>query len=176
MKKLFILLVTGMVMMECFAGTEQSSNPKFKNLDTRIQSIKKEVLELNRDLFLLEEELLFPANTQLAVFLSMDVGKLFRMDSVQLKVDGKVVANHLYTDREIDALVRGGVQRLYLGNFREGKHELVAFVVGRGPKGRDFKLATNVAFEKQEGSKYIELRIIDVTKKQQPHFDVKIWD
>ena len=75
----------------------------FKTLDGQVQSLKQEVIELNRDLLVLEEELLFPATTQVAVFLSMDVGKFFQLDSVQLKIDDKVVANYLYTDRELAA-------------------------------------------------------------------------
>ena len=39
--------------------------------------------------FLLEEELLFPANSQVAFFLSMDVGEYFALDSVNIKIDGK---------------------------------------------------------------------------------------
>ena len=71
----------------------------FRSLDEDVQSLKEEVLELNRDLFLLEEELLFPANSQVAFFISMDVGEYFALDSVNLKIDGKEVANYLYTER-----------------------------------------------------------------------------
>ena len=49
-------------------------------LDEEVQDLKAEVLNLNRELFLLEEELLFPANTQIAVFVSMDVGEFFALD------------------------------------------------------------------------------------------------
>ena len=97
------------------------------------------MVDLNRDLFVLEEELLFPANTQVAVFLSMDVGDFFALDSVQLKIDQKEVINYLYTPREVEALLKGGVQRLYLGNLKVGKHELVAFFTGKGPNDRDYK-------------------------------------
>ena len=81
------------------------------SLAEEIQDIKKLTLELNRDLFILEEELLFPSNTQIAVFLSLDVGEFFALDAVKLSVDGVVVTNYLYTDRQLDALHRGGVQR-----------------------------------------------------------------
>ena len=57
------------------------------SLDTRVQDLKAEVIRLNRDLLVLEEELLFPAGTQVAVFVSMDVGKLFELESVQIKLD-----------------------------------------------------------------------------------------
>ena len=144
-------------------------------LDTRIQDLKGDVVRLNRDLLVLEEELLFPAGTQLAVFVSMDVGKLFALDSVQIKLNDKVVANHLYTPREVEALHRGGVQRLYLGNLRAGEHSLVAFFTGKGPHERDYKRGATLKIDKGTEPKYIELRIRDSLGKLQPEFDVKVW-
>ena len=104
--------------------------PDTRGLDQEVQGLKKDVVDLNRELFVLEEELLFPANTQVAVFVSMDVGDFFALDSVTLKIDQKEVINYLYTPREVDALLKGGVHRLYLGNLKVGRHELVAFFNG----------------------------------------------
>jgi hypothetical protein len=148
---------------------------KVASLDAQVQSIKQQVLELNRDLFILEEELLFPSNTRLSVFLSLDVGEYFALDAVKLSVDGTVVTNYLYTDRQLDALQRGGVQRLYMGNIKSGKHEVVAVFTGRGPKGRDFRRATEIQIEKSTAGKNLELKIIDSTAMQQPEFSVKEW-
>jgi hypothetical protein len=133
------------------------------------------VIRLNRDLLVLEEELLFPANTQVAVFVSMDVGKLFELGSVQVKLDDKVVANYLYTEAEVKALHRGGVQRMYLGNLRAGTHELVALFTGGGPHYRDYKRGASIKFDKGTEPKYIELQIKDSTGKLQPEFVVKVW-
>ena len=144
-------------------------------LDARIEDTKNAVITLNRDLLVLEEELLFPANTQVALFVSMDVGKLFELDSVQVKLDDKLVASYLYTPLEVQALHRGGMQRVYLGNLRSGEHELVAFFTGKGPHDRDYKRGTTVKFDKGTGAKYIELRIQDSMNKLQPEFDVKVW-
>jgi len=152
-----------------------TSPDRFKSLDQEAQTLKRDVMELNRDLLALEEELLFPASTQVAVFVSMDVGALFELDAVEIKLDDKVVANYLYTQREIEALRRGGVQRLYLGNLRTGKHELVAFFTGKGPHDRDYRRGATVEFEKQTDPKYIELQIKDVTRNLQPEFRVKEW-
>ncbi|QAZ38316.1 AraC family transcriptional regulator [Methylibium sp. Pch-M] len=156
------------------AATAPASVPA-GGLDGRIQDVKGDVIRLNRDLLVLEEELLFPASTQVALFVSMDVGKLFELDSVQIKLDDKVVANYLYTPLEVQALHRGGVQRVYLGNLRTGEHELVAFFTGKGPHERDYKRGATVKFEKGTDPKYIELRINDSTGKLQPEFDVKVW-
>ncbi len=144
-------------------------------LDERVQQAKSDVIKLNRDLLVLEEELLFPASPQVALFVSMDVGKLFELDSVQIKLDDKLVANHLYTPREVEALQRGAVQRLYLGNLKSGGHEIVAFFTGRGPHERDYKRGATVKFDKGTGAGYVELRIKDSSGKLQPEFDVKVW-
>ena len=152
-----------------------SSAPVAGTLDGRIQDVKADVIKLNRDLLVLEEELLFPANTQVAVFVSMDVGLLFDLDSVQIKLDDKVVANYLYTQLEVDALHRGGVQRVYLGNLKTGQHELVAYFTGKGPHERNYRRGANVKFEKTTDAKYIELRIQDSAGKLQPAFDIKLW-
>ena len=152
-----------------------ASVPEAATLDGRVQDVKSDVIQLNRDLLVLEEELLFPANTQVALFVSMDVGKLFELDSVQVKLDDKVVASYLYTPLEVQALHRGGVQRVYLGNLRVGAHELVAFFTGKGPHDRDYKRGATVKFEKGTGPKYIELRIQDSLAKLQPEFELKVW-
>src|SRR5664279_1727403 len=152
-----------------------ASAPEAATLDGRVQDVKSDVIKLNRDLLVLEEELLFPANTQVALFVSMDVGKMFQLDSVQVKLDDKVVANYLYTALEVEALHRGGVQRVYLGNLKTGPHELTAFFTGKGPHERDYKRGATVKFEKTTEAKYIELRIQDSEGKLQPEFDVKLW-
>jgi len=157
------------------AAVEPASQ-EFKSLDQDVQGLKKEVLDLNRELFTLEEELLFPANTQVAVFVSMDVGVFFSLDTLTLKVDNKEVANYLYTEREAEALLKGGVQRVYLGNLKVGNHELVAFFTGKGPHVRDYKRGTSLQFEKGVGAKYLELKVSDKQIKEQPEFIVKEWE
>jgi hypothetical protein len=147
-----------------------------RGLDEEIQTLKKEVIDLNRELFMLEEELLFPANTQLAVFVSMDVGEFFALESVQLRIDQKEVANYLYTPREAEALVKGGVHRVYLGNLKVGEHELVALFSGKGPNERDYRRGATIKFEKGIGAKYLELRINDRQRRAQPEFEIKDWE
>ena len=152
---------------------DASSDPR--SLDTQIQDLKAEVLKLNRELFVLEEELLFPSNTQISVFVSLDVGEYFKLDSVQLKINNKEVANYLYTSRELDALVRGGVHRLYTGNMRTGPHEVVAVFTGIGPNGRDYKRGAELTIKKELSPKFLELKVQDSSKTQQPEFSIKEW-
>ena len=158
------------------AGSAAEAPVDRSALDAEVQSLRREVVDLNRDLFMLEEDLLFPASTQVAVFVSMDVGTFFAIDSVQLKVDDKEVANYLYTEREQEALKRGGVQRLWLGNLKAGEHEVTAFFTGQGPHARDYKRGTTLTVEKGIGAKYLELRVSDKASKLQPEFVVKVWE
>ena len=155
---------------------EAQARTEFRSLDEDVQSLKKEVLDLNRDLFLLEEELLFPANSQVAFFISMDIGEYFALDSVNLKIDGKEVTNYLYTQREVDALVRGGVHRVHMENLKVGEHELVAVFTGAGPHVRDYRRGATINIDKGIGAKYVELEITDRVKKQQPEFVVREWE
>ena len=150
--------------------------PDTRGIDEQSQALKTDAMDLNRELFMLEEELLFPANTQVAVFVSMDVGEFFAIDSVQLKMDNKEVANYLYTEREADSLLKGGVHRVYLGNLKVGGHELVAIFTGKGPNQRDYRRGATVKFEKAVGAKYLELKITDRQRRAQPEFEIKDWE
>jgi len=169
------LVIAGILLMLIF-NAAQAESPTATSLDENIQTLKQDVIALNRDLFILEEELLYPANTQLAVFVSLDVGEFFKLDSVQLKVDDKVVSNYLYTQREVDALHRGGIQRLYMGNLKAGEHELVAIYTGTGPKGRDYRRGASVVVNKSLGAKFVELKITDNPSSEQPDFSIREWE
>ena len=174
MKALITGILTGLIVWPCLALAE--SEPRAETgVNEQVQTLKQQVLELNRDLFMLEEELLFPSNTQISVFVSLDVGEFFQLDSVQVQIDGKEVAAYLYTQRELEALMRGGVQRLHVGNLRNGEHELVAFFTGKGPQGRDYKRGATTKIQKGLGPKYVELKIVDQTKNFQPEFAIKEW-
>jgi len=170
-----MLLVAGGTLAAGRAGAEDPAQ-ETRVVDQDVQDLKKQLLDLNRDLFKLEEEILYPSSTQVAVFLSVNVGEFFKLDSVTLKLDDKEVSNYLYTEREVQALHRGGVQKLYLGNLKAGKHELVAFFTGKGPHDVDYRRGASLTFEKTVGAKYVELRISDREAAMQPEFVVRQWD
>lgn len=155
---------------------ERQQQQKNAALNQEVEDLKQAALNLNRDLLLLEEELLFPGNTQVAVFVSMDVGEFFQLDAVKVKIDDQVVGSHLYTEKQVSALYRGGVQRLYVGNIKSGEHEISAFFTGKGPQGRDYKRAAKLTFDKTSEPALLELRIVDSTQKLQPVFDIKQWE
>lgn len=140
----------------------------------QVESLKESVLTLNRDLLILEEELLYPASTQIAVYVSMDVGQYFALDAIKLLINNQLVASDLYTDKQTKALFRGGVQRLYIGNLKSGEHEISAFFTGRGPQ-QDYKRGAKITVNKTQEPLVLELKIIDSTAKLQPEFSIKQW-
>lgn len=139
-----------------------------------VESLKESVLTLNRDLLILEEELLYPASTQVAVYVSMDLGTFFALDAIKLEIDNQLVASELYTDKQTNALFRGGVQRLYVGNLKAGEHEISAFFTGRGPQ-KDYKRGAKLMIKKGQEPVVLELRIVDSTAQLQPEFEIKQW-
>lgn len=140
------------------------------------EQLKKKVIQLNRDLFILEEDLLFPANTQFSVFLSLDTGKFLQLDSTKLKLNGDIVAAHLYTERQVKSLQRGGMQRLYIGNIKTGEHEVTVFVDGIGPDNRAYKQAASLTFNKDTEIKALEIRIKDQSADFQPSVEIVEWN
>ncbi len=157
------------------AATGNASATPLPQAAEPLEQLRKDLLDLNRDLFLLEEDLLFPASTQMAVFVSLDIGAFFRLDSIKLSVDGKDVSHYLYTERDLDALRRGGVHKLWLGNLTAGEHELVAIFTGMGPGERPLTRATRMQLVKAAGAKLVELRVVDDDARQQVRFDVREW-
>jgi len=174
--EMFKPVVVGLCLLVTCHAARGETPANANSLDEDIQSLKEDVIALNRDLFILEEELLYPSSSQVAVFVSLDIGEFFSLDSVQLKVNDKVVSNYLYTDREVEALHRGGIQRLYTGNLKAGEHELVAIYTGKGPNGRDFRRGAAHVLNKTLGAKYIELKIVDNQGSEQPDFSIREWD
>jgi len=150
---------------------QPSEQPANSTVTEQLQQLRKEVVALNRDLFVLEEDLLFPSSTQVVVYLSMDVGTYFNLDAVELKIDDKIVTYHLYTEKQIQALFKGGVQKLHIDNLAQGEHQLSAFFIGKGPHDRDYKRAVSLTFTKTSEAKSLEISIIDSSVKQQPIFE-----
>lgn len=176
------LLLSALISMSAFAVDTASAAPKAKAVKTSapvavsddLEDLKKSLLKLKRDLVILEEDLLFPASSQVAVYLSMDVGDLFALDAVTLKLNGKNVHHHLYTEKQVDALYRGGVQKLFVGNVKQGKNRVTAFFTGRGPNGRDYRRAATIDFEKSFEPTFVELAIADSEANYQPEFSASL--
>lgn len=146
-------------LLSANVSADEVTREQIKGLDEQVQDIKKDVLDLTSELSRLEEKLLFPSNTQVSLFISMNEGDDFRLDSVQLKLNNKVVAQHLYSFRELEALQQGGVQRLYTGNIKTGNHQLVVSYIGKAAAGGEYKRSGSYTVSKEIGPKFVEIKI-----------------
>ena len=154
-----LILAVSLLVMSTAAHGQEVSREQIKGLDEQVQEIKGDVLSIAAELNQLEEKLLYPSNTQVAVFVSLAGEKAIRPDSVQIQIDGKPVANHLYTFKELDALQKGGVQRIYTGNVRSGEHDLEVLVLGRTAEGADFKKSEQFTLHKDVGPGIVEISV-----------------
>ena len=141
------------------ASGQEVSKEQIKGLDEQVQEIKSDVLSIAAQLNQLEEKLLYPSNTQIAVFVSLVGNEKFRLDSVEIQLDGTPVAHHIYTYKELEALQKGGVQRIYTGNIRAGEHDLQVFVIGKSVEGVDFRKNEHFKVDKDVGPEIVEIAL-----------------
>jgi len=148
---------------------QADSKAQMQSLDQQVQEVKADVLSIASELSRLEEKLLYPSNTQVAVFVSLSKGATFRLDSLRIRIDGKPVAHHIYSFKELEALKKGGVQRIYTGNVRTGEHQLEVSVAGKLPSGEGFAGSESFSF-----SKNVEPALVGVTLAGRGSGDVDI--
>jgi hypothetical protein len=142
---LLFLIACGFSAM---SSAEELSGKDMKSLDGQVQEIKSDVLNIASELSNLEERLLFPSNTQVSVFVSMGDDQDFRLDAVQIEINGELAAHHIYSFQELEALHKGGVQRAYTGNVMTGPHELRVTMLGKLANGKDFSESDSFSFSK----------------------------
>ena len=157
--KFYILIFLSISFIPLSLHAAEVTKEQIKGLDEQVQDIKKDVLELTSELSRLEEKLLFPSNTQVSLFVSLTGDKGFVLDSMQIKLDDKVVTQHLYTYKEIEALKLGGVQRIYTGNIKTGDHTMVASFIGRSKSGDEYQRSEKFTVSKAVGPKFVEIQI-----------------
>jgi len=152
--KVIILGISALLLVLPAYGLE-AAKEQSKGLDEQVQEIKTDVLSIATELNQLEEKLLYPSDTQIAIFVSVAKGEKFRLDAVDIGLDGKSVAHHLYTFKELEALQRGGVQRIYVGNVRTGEHALQVTTLGKSEGGADFQKGESFKITKNVGPKLV---------------------
>ena len=141
------------------AEAEPVSKEQMQSLDEQVQEVKSDVLSIAAELNGLEEKLLYPSNTQVAVFVSLAEGKAFRLDSVQLKIDGNPVAHYIYSFKELEALQKGGVQRIYTGNISTGEHRLDVSVAGKWSGGKEIGATESFSIRKDVEPKLVAITL-----------------
>jgi hypothetical protein len=151
-------VVVGLLAASPLLAGEEATR-EMRSLDEQVQEVKSDVLSIATELDQLEERLLYPSNTQVAVFVALAAGESFRLDSVQIHIDGESVARHVYSFKELEALQKGGVQRIYTGNVSAGDHRIDVSIAGKSASGADFSSSQSFAFSKGAPPKLLELTL-----------------
>ncbi len=158
---LIIVTVIASLLLTTTAHAEEVSKEQMKGLDEQVQEIKSDVLEIATELNHLEERLLYPSNTQVAVFVTLKADDTFLLDSLDLSINGEAVVHHIYSYKEIEALKRGGMQRIYTGNLRSGEHEVQVTMLGKTKDDSDLSRSESFLIEKSVGPKAVEIILSD---------------
>ncbi|MGI9592861.1 MAG: hypothetical protein ACR2P8_15945 [Myxococcota bacterium] len=152
-----------LALLGCLVGSagfaRDDTKEQMQSLDEQVQEIKSDVLGIAAELARLEEKLLYPSNTQVAVFVSLAEGEKLRLDSVRIQLDGELVAHHIYSFKELEALQKGGVQRVYTGNVPTGAHALEVSIAGKHSGGGDFSATESFSFEKAAEPKLVGITL-----------------
>jgi hypothetical protein len=154
-----VLFYTAMLTARAANAAEEISREQIKGLDEQIQEIKSDVLGIATELSRLEEKLLYPSDTQVALFVSLAKATKVRLDSVEIQIDGKPVAHHLYSFKELQALQQGGVQRIYTGNIKRGEHELRVSALGKSESGAEYRQSGSFKLNKDVGPKLVGITV-----------------
>ncbi len=142
------LVGASLALLAGVAFAQELASAEMRSLDEQVQEIKTAVLGIAAELNRIEEKLLYPSNTQLAVFVSIAEGQTFRLESMQINIDGALATHSLDGFKELEALQNGGVQRVYTGNVPTGGHEIAVSINGKTPSGDDFASSETFAFDK----------------------------
>jgi hypothetical protein len=153
------LAVIAVAPMAVFAQQDNTA----RGLDEQVQEVKSDVLRIAAELNQLEEKLLYPSGTQVAIFIALAKGDLMRLDAVRLQIDGQLVAHHIYSAKELEALRKGGVQRIYVGNVSTGDHQLEVLVDGKVEGGADYSRTEKFTVRKEVKPKLVGLTLAGPT-------------
>jgi hypothetical protein len=145
MRKLALLLIAG---SPALVVADDLTGDNMRSLDGQVQEIKSDVLNIASELNTLEERLLFPSHTQVSLFVSIAENEDFRLDAVQIEINGELATHHIYSFKELDALQSGGVQKIYTGNLTTGEHNLNVTMIGKLKNGNDFNESSSFSLRK----------------------------
>jgi len=159
MYKLISFFLLALLLAPVSLSAADVTKEQIKGLDEQVQDIKKDVIDLTAELLQLEEKLLFPSNSQFALFVSLADPENLRLDAIQIKLENKVLTYHLYTFRELEAMQKGGVQKIYTGNIRTGEHKLIISYTAKATGGGEMKRSASYTLKKGVAPKFVEIKI-----------------
>jgi len=175
MRKHFLIVMSALLCICVRPGSaDESARAQMKGLDEQVQEVKSDVLSIAADLNQLEEKLLYPSDTHLAVFVSLAHGETLRLDAVHIQIDGQPATHYIYSFKELDALRKGGVQRIYSGNIATGAHEIEVSISAKLANGKDYTQTERFSFTKEVKPKLLGVMLAG-PESPQPGIHLADW-
>lgn len=170
----FLLIISSGAQAQNPQAGLSPEQKEFQSLDEQVQGLKSEVIKINREMLLLQEKLLYPSSSQVSIFVSLESSPKFSLDAIALKLDDRQVQKHIYTYRELEALRKRGVQRLYTGNLTAGKHQLAVMLNGKTSSNNSYQQSATFSLDKMVGPKLVEIRVLS-SGGGKPDVSIKEW-
>lgn len=160
------------ILVIAMAGSVSAAE---ENLLQDLEQLKKSVVGLEQALSGLEQTLIYPDQTRMQVFVSLVSSQLKDVQSVKLRMNNRLIASHIYSHREQQALRHGAIQPLYISNISPGQHELSILVQGVDKQGKAWRDGRKFSFVKNQKSALLEFVVQDSSKKRRPEIGVRQW-
>ena len=161
--------ISGMIIAAMAATSHASS------LDEQIERLNADITRHTASVHALEQKLLHPVNTRVAVFLSLANRQALELDSVELFVNEQPVTAHLYTENERSSLGQGGVHQLFIGNLADGRHTLKAVINARAANNRFVRREIVHDFRKQPGTLRLQMTLNAKAPDYEPEVSFVEW-
>ncbi len=146
-----------------------SINASVNAENTESSSTKNEITEL-------QEILLNPDASQLAVLLSVNSPTTLTLNSVSIFLDKKEIKTYLYSERESQALLKNAMQKIYVGKLSEGEHTIKAQLSAIDENKLSHTISSSSKFTKTTVTTYVELDISKTEQQELPILNIKIWE
>jgi|GEM_PF-4690091 len=155
-----------------------SQTPANESMDKPLnhEELKESIIELNAEFKNLEESLLYPAASQVGIYLSTNVGQFFQIENVEVRLNQQPLVGFLYTPEQRAALEKGGIHGIETMNLPAGEHELVVTLIGQDQAGESLKRGITHTFTKTDQAIGLEIQIVDNVKSKSADIGIREWD
>jgi hypothetical protein len=148
-------------------------------LDQQIQALKDEIIEFTREAQSVEDDVLFPPQTRLDVYLGVKVSGLLMKD-VSVTLDDRPTETRNYQDKDARAMLSDlNLDRLLRANVAVGAHRVrVAFTAQMVDAKADAPPITDsyeAIFDKTVTPAELEFVISRPTRFAKPRLSMKQW-
>lgn len=160
------------------AERQAERREQLRELDRDTQIIKERTLDLEHALYLLETDQQMHPLSETRLFFQVPTRNFYRVEKLQLLLDGKSLVDINYLDTEAAALHKQGADRVFHGNISPGEHELTAIVSGQfeaDDKTLRHDMTASFSLDKTRGLTHLLIDVDDSKTTWEPKLRMQAW-